>query len=99
MYWDARRVGVLQAKGEGKKKKVHVFCFSGGPPFTHIGIPMAAALMYVGISVAVQRPHACRKSVHMYSTHACACSVIQSHFLNQKLDHMFKKYFLKRNVL
>jgi hypothetical protein len=99
MYWDARRVGVLQAKGEGKKKKVHVFCFSGRPSCTHIGIPMAAALMYVGISVAVQRPHACRKSVHMYNTHACACSVIQSHFLNQKLDHMFKKYFLKRNVL
>ena len=48
MYWEARRVGLLQAQTPGNKKKKHLCSFSGQQICTHIGIPMAAALMFVG---------------------------------------------------
>eukprot|EP00438_Fugacium_kawagutii_P032050 Skav228643 [mRNA] locus=scaffold5539:31121:34175:- [translate_table: standard] len=46
MYWDARRVGVLQRMGPSKKK-THVTTVSGTNVCTHIGIPMSAALLWV----------------------------------------------------
>lgn len=50
MYHQSKRVGLLQSKGTGKK--VHVLSFSGGPSCTHIGIPLAAAYMMVGVLFA-----------------------------------------------
>ena len=49
MYWEARRVGLLQRTGSGKKK-THVCSFSGGQVCSHIGIPMAACLCFVRTS-------------------------------------------------
>ena len=48
MYWEARRVGLLQAKTPGSKKKNHVCSFSAQQLCAHIGIPMAATLLLVG---------------------------------------------------
>ena len=69
MYWEARRVGLLQAKASGSKKKTHLCSFSAQQLCTHIGIPMAAALLFVGSLFGFK---ALESNTHDYRHPTCA---------------------------